>query len=758
MSDPAADDWGPPDDAEASGDAGRVRANTDDNNAEGGGTHRVVFSPAGTSAEVPAGTTILDAARSLRVDLDSTCGGRGICGRCQVTPAFGEFAKWRISSDSAAVGPKTSAELGYRGRRSIAADGRLGCQATVLGDLVVDVPAGSQVHRPVVRKTIDLPGLTLDPLIAARYCELEAPVLGDERADAELLTEALAVQWGIVGARIEPRVLPRLQPTLANGSRRVTAIVHADAGVIDVRPGFDEAIYGVAVDVGSTTIAGYLVDLHNGEVLATAGAMNPQIRFGEDLMSRVSYVMMNPGGDAELTAVVREAIDDLIEGLAADHAASAPAGSAPEPAGNPDPEDASAVDPDAGSAAGIRRRICDLVFVGNPVMHHLLLGIDPTGLGAAPFSLAVSAGVDIEARDLGLALPAARAHVGPCIAGHVGADAAAALLNEGVHRAEAPVLVVDVGTNAEIVLGTGSRVYAASSPTGPAFEGAQISSGVRAAAGAIERIRIDRQTYEPRFKVIGADEWSNDPGFDQAVAGLEVAGLCGSAIIEVIGEMFLSGICDRNGVISEAASRRSPRVEPDGRTFRYVIRHGGLRVPELAVTQNDVRQIQLAGAALRASIDLLLEHAGIDEVHDVRLAGAFGAHIDPVYALVLGLIPDCPVAGVRAVGNSSGAGAVRMLVSAAQRREVAAAVAAVDKIETATEPRFQELFVAAMAFPHATAPSPHLGRVVDLPAGEGTASSSRRSRRSSAARRPASPSTQPAAETSAPDTARQPRN
>jgi len=678
-------------------------------------THRVVFTPAGVDTAVRSGTTILDAARSLGVDLDSTCGGRGLCGRCQVTPAFGEFAKWQISSEEASVNDKTSAEIAYRGRRSIGPGARLGCQAKVSGDLVVDVPAASQVHRPVVRKTIDLSGLIVDPLISARYCELAEPLLGDERADAELLAEALAGQWGIADARVEPQALPRLHPAIAAGERAVTAIVHDDGAgpptVLDIRPGFDEPVYGVAVDVGSTTIAGYLVDLHSGEVLATAGAMNPQIRFGEDLMSRVSYVMMNPGGDTELTAAVRQAIESMIDTLAAELADSA--------------------------VLDIRGRIHDLVFVGNPVMHHLLLGIDPTPLGAAPFTLAVSSAVEIEARDLGLGLPCARAFVGPCIAGHVGADAAAAMLNEGTHRTGEPQLLVDVGTNAEIVLGTAERTYAASSPTGPAFEGAQISSGVRAAAGAIERIRIDRTTLEPRYKVIGAEEYSDEAGFAESTARLDISGLCGSAIIEVVGEMFLAGICDRNGVIGEAAAQRSRRVQPDGRTFRYVIRRGDEETPELAVTQNDVRQIQLAAAALRAGIDLLMEHAGIHEVHDVRLAGAFGAHIDPLYALVLGLIPDCPIGGVRAVGNSSGAGAVRMLVSAAQRREVASAVAEVEKIETATEPRFQELFVAAMAFPHANAPSEHLSRVVDLPAAGEPETAPRSRRRSGSVRRAA---------------------
>ncbi|MBT5581633.1 MAG: DUF4445 domain-containing protein, partial [Acidimicrobiaceae bacterium] len=496
----------------------------------------LVFTPSGVQADVAPGTSVLDAARRVGVDIDSTCGGRGLCGRCQITPSLGEFAKWGITSTDDAVSPWTSVESAYKGRRQIITGSRLGCQARVVTDLVVDVPAASQIHRPVVRKKIDLDGLTLDPLIHARYVELPELELGDERADAELLREALATDWSIEGATVDARVLPDLHPAIVTGQRAITAIVHNDGTVMAVRPGFDEVIYGVAIDVGSTTIAGYLIDLATGDVVVTAGAMNPQIRFGEDLMSRVSYVMMNPGGEEELTGTVRSALNDLIDDL-----------------------------------TDQRDHIHDLVLVGNPVMHHLFLGIDPTPLGAAPFTLTVGRPIDMRADELDIDLPYARAHIGPCIAGHVGADAAAATLNEGTHRTTEPQLMVDVGTNAEIVLGTADRTYAASSPTGPAFEGAQISCGMRATAGAIERIRIDRDTFEPRFKVIGADTWSDDPGFAEATKHLDIAGLCGSAIIEIIGEMYLAGVIDHNGVVQGSLVERTDRVVADERTFTYVI-------------------------------------------------------------------------------------------------------------------------------------------------------------------------------------------
>jgi uncharacterized 2Fe-2S/4Fe-4S cluster protein (DUF4445 family) len=386
--------------------------------------------------------------------------------------------------------------------------------------------------------------------------------------------------------------------------------------------------------------------------------MNPQIRFGEDLMSRVSYVMMNPGGDKELTAAVRRAVDELVgellRGVSAD-----------------------------------RAHVLEVVLVGNPIMHHIALGIDPTPLGSAPFVLATDEAVTGPATGLDLDLPCARFYAGPCIAGHVGADTAAAILAEGPHRATTTQLLVDVGTNAEIVLGDRHRLYAASSPTGPAFEGAQISCGQRATAGAIERVRIDADTLEPEVGIIGGET--------------RVTGVCGSGIIDAVAEMSLTGIVDAAGTIRGELADRTPRVIPDGRTFAYVLyEHDGVR---LMITQNDVRAIQLAKAALRAGIELLLEHAGRPEVTDIRLAGAFGAHIDPYHAIVLGLVPDVPVDRVRSVGNSAGAGAVYALLSRERRAEMEDAVRDVVKIETATEPRFQELFVAAMAFPYGAPPA-----------------------------------------------------
>ncbi len=658
--------------------------------------HRVVFTPSGLTGTVDDGTTVLDAARRLGADLDTVCGGRGICGRCQVEPAVGSFPKWGIDASADALGPPGVLETDYSGHRPLAPGRRLGCSATIVGDVVIDVPADSQVHRQVVRKDLDLPAFDIDPHYTLWYVELPTLELGDDRSLADVVREAVAEQHGRSAPRVPLPALHMLQPAVAQGDGAVTVVIDDADDVVAVWPGFTDEAYGVAVDIGSTTIAGHLCDLSTGEVLASGGRMNPQIRYGEDLMSRVSYVMMHPGGERELTEAVRTAVDGLIGEL-------------------------------VDQVGTFREYVLEVVLVGNPIMHHVLLGLDPTPLGQAPFTLTTNRALTTRAADLDLTLPYGRCYVGPCIAGHVGADTAAAILSEGPHRSDGVRLVVDVGTNAEIVLGDRSGLFAASSPTGPAFEGAQLSSGQRATAGAIERVRIDRETLAPSVRVIGVDEWSDHPDFDVAVRSTGVTGICGSGIIDVIAEMFLAGVCDTNGVIDGSLADRSPHVVADGRTFSYVLWRDGDR--NIAVTQTDVRAVQLAKAALRAGIDLLVERAGSPPIAGVALAGAFGAHIDPLRAKVLGLVPDVPIECVESVGNAAGTGAVEALLSRSLRQEMEHVVAAVTKIETATEPRFQELFVAAMSFPHAVVPTPHLAEEIALPRGRGEAPDGVRRRR-----------------------------
>jgi uncharacterized 2Fe-2S/4Fe-4S cluster protein (DUF4445 family) len=642
----------------------------------------VVFTPSGKRGRFAVGTPLLQAARELGVDVDSVCGGRALCGRCQVLVMEGDFAKHNVKSTAQNLSPLGAAEINYSSRRKLPAGHRLSCSARILGDLVVDVPMSSQVHRQVVRKAADARDIVLDPVLRLHEVEVEQPDMHNPSGDLRRLMAALKREWQLDGLSCDVQVLPGLQSALRSGDWKVTVAVHAGTHIIGVWPGLFERAFGVAIDVGSTTIAAHLCDLVTGEVVASSGIMNPQIRFGEDLMSRVSYSMMNPGGAAQMTAAVRAALTSLAAEVArAAHIA---------------PED-----------------ILEMTFVGNPIMHHLVLGIDPVELGGAPFALAVDQALTLRAADLGIALhPNARVYSLPCIAGHVGADAAGMILAERPDLSDELTLLVDVGTNAEIVLGDRRRILACSSPTGPAFEGAQISCGQRAAPGAIERVRIDPATLEPRFKIIGSDLWSDDPGFEVAAARLGITGICGSGIIEVIAEMYLAGVINQDGVVDGELSARSERVVASGRTFSYVLHRGS--VP-LMITQNDVRAIQLGKAALYAGIRLLMEHLGVERVDRIRLAGAFGSHIDVKYAMVLGMIPDCDLSHVGAAGNAAGTGARIALLDYSSRRTIETLVSRVEKIETALEPRFQQHFVEAMAIPHKTADHSNLMKAVTLP-------------------------------------------
>ena len=653
----------------------------------------VIFTPSGKRGRFAVGTPVLTAARQLGVDLDSVCGGRGICSKCQITPGYGEFSKHGVTVSADALSDWNSVEERYKSIRGLIDGRRLGCQARVMGDVVVDVPPESQVHKQVIRKSATQRDIVMDPATRLLYVEVAEPDMHEPSGDFERLATALNDQWQIAGVTADLALMRRLQPALRKGDWKVTVAVHrgnhdAAPRILDIWPGFhDGGLYGLAIDLGSTTIAAHLCDLRDGAVLASSGLMNPQIRFGEDLMSRVSYAMMNPGGDVEMTRAVREALNALAVSIAAE------ANIAPT-------------------------AIYEAVVVCNPVMHHLLMGIDPVELGQAPFALALSGSLSLDARELELTAinPSARVYILPCIAGHVGADCAAVALSEEPGKSKDMVLIVDVGTNAELLLGNETRVLACSSPTGPAFEGAQISSGQRAAPGAIERVEIDVVTKEPRFRVIGSDIWSNEPGFDAVTAGSGITGICGSGIIEAVAEMRMAGLVDAKGLIGSAEQTGTDRLIPQGRTHSYVLHDGSAAGgPKIMVTQGDIRAIQLAKSALYAGARLLMDEIGIDTVDRVVLAGAFGAHISPKHAMVLGMIPDAPLNKVTSAGNAAGTGARIALCSVAARNAIEATVGEIHKVETAIEPKFQEHFVNANAIPHAVDPFPELAKIVTLP-------------------------------------------
>ncbi len=653
----------------------------------------IVFSPSGKRGRFPVGTPVLSAARSLGVDLDSVCGGRGICSRCQITPSYGTFPKYQIVSSKSSLSDWNEIEERYDRVRGLKASRRLGCQAKIMADIIVDVPPESQVHKQIVRKSADLSPVTMNPAIRLFYVQVEEPDMHHPEGDHERILRALEDQWSLTSVELDHALLPVLQKTLRAGDWCLTLAIwqsHQSHGarIIQMWPGFyDKNIYGLAIDLGSTTIALHICELRGGDVVASTGIMNPQIRFGEDLMSRVSYAMLNPDGDRELSHTVRNALDDLIVSTAQDHDIALDS-------------------------------IVDIAVVCNPVMHHLLLGINPIELGQAPFALAVSSALNITAAHLDLASLSSSVpvYILPCVAGHVGADAAGVILSVAPQDSEDKVLVVDVGTNAEIFFGDKTNVLACSSPTGPAFEGAQISSGQRATPGAIERVRIDPETKEPRFKIIGSDLWSDEDGFDNAILSTGINGICGSGIIEVVAEMRLAGIIDESGLIGSREDVGSERIIQDGRTHSYLLYEDKSNdTTPILVTQNDIRAIQLAKSALYAGARLLMDQFGSSQVDRIVLAGAFGSHISVKHAMVLGMIPDCALDKVISAGNAAGSGARIALCNVEARKHVEQIVSQIKKIETAIDPMFQEHFVNANAIPHAVDPFPNLGQAVIIP-------------------------------------------
>src|SRR5262245_2649513 len=678
-------------------------------------THLVVFQPSGRQGQLPAGTTLLEAARRLGVDVDSICGGRQTCGKCKVLVETGAFAKHAIESSAEHLSPAGAEECDYFARHGWGQpDGaRLACAACVMGDVLVTVPPESQARKQIIRKSATERTIAIDPVLRQVYVEVEPHRLGERKGDWERLQDVLRAEWNLEGLRIDIRALRGLGPALKYGKQRVTVTVWDDAEVIDVLPGYYEGLYGLAVDVGSTTIAAHLCDLRTGEVLATESMMNPQVTYGEDLMSRVSYAMMHDDGLAKMHQAIIAGLNKLA-GLAA-HAAGL-----------------------------LARNIHEIVIAGNTVMHHILLGLDPTDLGAAPFTLATHAPIDIKARDLGLKLhPGANVHFLPLEAGHVGSDNVGVLIAEAPDQQDELMLIIDIGTNAEIVLGDRARLQSCSSPTGPAFEGAQIAHGQRAAPGAIERVRIDRATGEPRFKVIGKDAWSDQLAPEEIGA----TGICGSGIIEAVAELFMARILRHDGRFSGGAGSRelgvgedtpssqlpapSSRLRWNGPKAEYILATAEQTATgrEIVVTQDDVRNIQLAKAALYTGCKLLMQRRGVEQVDKIVLAGAFGSYIDPLHAMILGLYPDCALEKVYAVGNAAGDGARIALLSKTRRREAAALARRVEYIETAIDPDFQSEFVRAMHLPHMTDTFPHLEELGALPARQAPSTDDRRARR-----------------------------
>jgi len=635
-------------------------------------THQVIFQPSGRRGEVPEGTTVLEASHLLGVGIESVCGGKKSCGKCLIRVETGTFERYGITSGSDHLSPFTEEEARFTGERERAEGYRLACAAVIRGDLIIFVPEKSRTGTQIVRKEAAKKVISLNPAVRLFPVTPVPPTLNRPLGDYERLAAALGERFGLQRPEIDRSALIGLPGALREGEGTVTAAVWMEKEILAVFPGEAEETYGLAVDIGSTTVAGYLCSLKTGRLVATQSLMNPQVAYGDDVIARITYVMDHPDGMEKMRGVIIECLNELIRNVTADAGLS--------------PTD-----------------ILEITVVGNTAMHHFFLGIDPRSLGVAPFSPVIHRSLDVKARDLGLAAhPAANVHVLPIEAGFVGADNVGVLIAEEPYRRDEMVLIIDVGTNGEMILGNREKLLCASCATGPALEGAHIRFGMRAAPGAIERIRIDPETREVSFKVIGEERWHPESRLASA------RGICGSGIIDAVAELYRAGVLDESGRFR--SDPVTPRLRStDGKAEFVIAWPDETTLSEaITITQQDVRNVQLAKGALYAGAKLLMKKRGIETIERVTLAGAFGSYIDKGSAMLLGMFPDCDPDRISSVGNAAGDGARIALLDRDKRQEAEQMARRVEYLELTLSEEFQEEFMAAMFIPHMEDAFPHL--------------------------------------------------
>ena len=636
---------------------------------------KVIFQPSGRRGYVDEGKNLLQAAQDMGVDIESLCGGRQSCGKCRVWIEEGSFPKDRIHSARNNLSPLTSEEGKCIEAEEVSLGYRLACVARLQGDVVVFVPEESRGGKQVICKAPRDMGIEINPAVKGYNLELTPPSLSDPKADLERLRLGLEERFGLKGLGIDYPTLITLGDNLRAAHWKVNVVIWMDQEIIDIRPASLESLYGLAVDIGTTTIAGYLCDLVSGEVLATDSLMNPQISFGEDVMARISYTMNDPGeGLDKMHDQIIQSINQIVAATTSQIGASA-------------------------------EEVYEMTIVGNTAMHHFFLKINPEYLGRAPFCPALQRSFEVKARDLGLKIhPYGNIHVLPIEAGFVGADNVGVILAQQPHYADEKTLVIDIGTNGELVMGNKEGLSSASCATGPAFEGAHIKFGMRAAPGAIERVRINPEDYEISFKVIGIDQWSDQCKPDEIGA----RGICGSGIIDAVAEMFKAGIIDKSGRIQGTIP--STRIRKTNSGYEFIIAKLGETAirRDITITSEDIRQVQLAKGALYAGAKVMMGTLGFKKINRVVLAGAFGNYIDPEKAMILGLFPDCELQEITAVGNAAGDGARLALLNKEKRREANDIARGIGYIELTLCKDFTDQFALAMHFPHMRDPFPHL--------------------------------------------------
>ncbi|MBF0529134.1 MAG: DUF4445 domain-containing protein [Deltaproteobacteria bacterium] len=646
--------------------------------------YTIVFQPAGRRGRVEAGITIIEASRRLGVDIETLCGEKRVCGKCKVRVEEGSFEKLGIVSNRIHAGPWQDEEAKYITDAQKAQGFRLGCVAKVQGDLLIFVPEESRAGEQVVSKAARDITVTWDPAVKLYYIELEKPTLEKPTADLERVLAELARSHALDASKISAdfSALQTLSNCLRDGDWKITVAVWMDKEIIRFVPGRLEEYFGVAIDLGTTTCAAYLCELSSMKVAATASMMNPQCKYGEDVMSRITYHMMNPDGLTRMRGDIVTGLNDLIAECCQSVNGLAPSD------------------------------LLDLTLVGNTAMHHIFLGFDPEYLGRSPFPPVVHQGLNIKARDLGLNLnPAAYVYVLPIEAGFVGADNVGVLISEEPYNHDEMQLIIDIGTNGELVLGNRHRLVSSSCATGPALEGAQITWGMRAAPGAIEHIGIDPQTHEVDYKVVGRDAWKSSSQPEE----MKAKGICGSGILDLMAELYRSGVILKSGRFSSSPnSSRLRSTSENSQPNEFVLAWANETSVgrDIVVTQKDVRQIQLAKGALYTGCKLMMGRLGVDRVDVVKIAGAFGTHVDREKALIMGLFPDCSLDRIRSIGNAAGDGARIALLNRRKRQEAEKIARQVEYMELNLDPEFQTEFLNAMYIPHMLDEFSHLEGLV----------------------------------------------
>lgn len=641
--------------------------------------YNVIFQPSGRRGKVQEGKTILMASHELGVDIEAPCGAHKVCGKCKVKLETGFFEKFGIDSQASHLSPLSEEEKRTLKEQEIEDNYRLACAAEVHGDILVFVPEESRKADQVVLDTGKERTFKLDPALKNYYVEMPRATLEDHRSDLNRLQDALKEQFGLENVSVDYFVLRELPNVIREKEWKVTVTVLYDHEIVDIRPGFVQKWYGIGIDVGTTTVAAYLCDLETGEMLVKDGMMNPQVRYGEDVLSRITYAMMNDDGRDKLHDAIIEGINTLAFRMT-------------EKAGLK-PED-----------------VMEITLVFNTAMHHCFLNLEPKYMGRSPFVPAISAPFDVKARDLGIKIgKAANLHILPVEAGFVGPDNVSVLIAEEPYKQDEEIrLIIDIGTNGEIDLGNSKKLLSTSCATGPALEGAQIKFGMRAAPGAIEKLRIDPETLECTYKVIGDDNWHGRGSLGNA------KGICGSGIIDMVAEVFKAGIINKTGRFNMKLDSDRIRKDENGKPeYIMVFAEDSGIGKDITVTQGDIRAVQLAKSALYVGCKMLMRHLSVDKIDRVTLAGAFGSFIDKESSLVIGLFPECDLDKVAAVGNAAGDGAQAALLDKGKRIEARDVAANVQFIETAVEPDFQERFAEAMAFPHAVDQFPSIQHILD---------------------------------------------